>query len=91
MMEGKLISSKRATMSMEVVVWVIIGLIVLAIVISILVRGTGDSSNNIQACTTKKGSCIADKDPCNGIKITTPDCTKDNKKICCIDQSILNS
>lgn len=71
---------KRANLSLETIVIAALALIVLVVISFIFVRGISDSSNDLQACPLKGGTC---QTSCpNGYAVTAK-CPED-RSTCCV-------
>lgn len=72
-------------LSLNTVLLVALGLIVLTILVYLVMRGTSGTTKDIQSCLAKGGHCISSP-PCPegevGSKFFTDDCPNEND-ICC--------
>ena len=72
-----------AELSINVIILVVIGLIILVVIIAIFTKQSSNASRAFGECTTQGGECQSEDGNCNGPKI--PDiCPTKEKPVCCI-------
>ena len=81
-------SRRGVEMSMNLIIIIVIGLIILAIIIYLLVKNTGNAQNSLSDCREKGGTC---KDACDasesGSSFFTRGCGEG--ELCCIPENRL--
>ncbi len=71
-------------LSINMIILVIIGLIVLVVIMALFSRESGKTVNTLEGCPSRGGECKAPSG-CTGVKIYTIDECNKNSKICCVN------
>lgn len=82
--------SKKADLSITIIIAAVIGLVALVVIIAIFTNTTQKTSENIGSCTAKGGECASAQYACDAdhpvkIFVSGNECNNWNdKKLCCL-------